>query len=767
MGFTPWSDPAARPQLFAAGALAALAAVGAQLTAEQAHAVAGPAPVALGLVVLVALGARSALARAGAWGRGWPVDAVMAATLAFAFVPAPDLTGVSGGAGVEYRLLAGLRNLALVGAVFGDRPRAARTAVGSALAVMLFAFSLGKGWPVFLTATLFAAVGVAWLALGHWREFAAHLPADAPRRPPLGRVALLGLIGGLSFVAGVLLYPAGTRGWLEQMVAPETAEQPELAAARQTLQDANRKEVEELAAAKYGAPASAAAGATGQTGTADGKSGAPDGKLPAGAQQKTFPLARALQPADAADPDRALFQLQERGPRHVPLVSYDQFDGAAWRDFSPPFARRQVSTEVGADRSWVEEIEPLEFSLAGGSGPGGAGPAAEDVRDALDQLALASRGGGRVVAPKLKSVNRDRVLRQLSRAGEGEGAPDYLVTPYDREQIRRRLANDPDLGPRAAAEFDTSREFRDAVIRKVLADRGASAGLPPEVGKLVEEWTADRPRGWPQIDALVQGLRRHARHDPAAVVAPTDPDPLRSFLVEERRGTDFMFATAAAVLLRHLGYPTRLVGGFYARPDEYSRLTGTTAVRAGDVHYWTQVQTPDGGWVNVEPTPGYEPAAPVYTARERAERAAGDVWRAVRRYWPVGLAVGLAVVSGWAFRRRIAERLATVWWHLRAGRAADRLVPSTWRLLDRRAAVAGAARRPGTTLAAFADRVTAAAPEPGDRLAALAALTDRLTHAPGTPAERFDRSESEVRTACRRAVRDWTVAAFRRAAATP
>jgi transglutaminase-like putative cysteine protease len=453
---------------------------------------------------------------------------------------------------------------------------------------------------------------------------------------------------------------------------------------------------------------------------------------------------------------------------HVPLATFDQLRGADWREEAGAGERLSAAAEVAGDQSWREVIPALGFGLDGdpsaeGDGTGAAdGDAAEGARGALARLAVDLQGGGRVVSPERRPLDRARIERLLAAAAD-HAHPDYLLTPEELEQIRQGIAADPQLGDEALARFDSSPEFREKILRAYLAvrRRRPAAGPSPEVVALVDSWVAGRPRGWEQIDALVQGLRGHARLDPDATVPSGESDPVGYFLLKSRRGPDYLFASSAAVLLRRLNYPSRLAGGFYVRPDDYRLLSGTTPVRARDVHYWTQVQTANGVWVNLEPTPGYEPARPAPSAGEQAARLAGTAWDITRRCWPALLAVGAVAAAGFVFRRRLAERLATLWWRLRAAQPPDRLVPATWRLLDRRARAAGVGRRPGTTLTAWSAAVGAAAPALGRHLAELAEVADRLTHAPRSA--RPPGRPEEVRALCRGAVRAGTVAALRQA----
>jgi len=77
--------------------------------------------------------------------------------------------------------------------------------------------------------------------------------------------------------------------------------------------------------------------------------------------------------------------------------------------------------------------------------------------------------------------------------------------------------------------------------------------------------------------------------------------PLEDFLLHNREGYCEHFATAAAVLLRGTGVPTRLVSGFLH--GEWNSLGRYFMVRQRDAHTWIEAYLPNKGWVSFDPTP--------------------------------------------------------------------------------------------------------------------------------------------------------------------
>jgi hypothetical protein len=79
------------------------------------------------------------------------------------------------------------------------------------------------------------------------------------------------------------------------------------------------------------------------------------------------------------------------------------------------------------------------------------------------------------------------------------------------------------------------------------------------------------------------------------------PDPLASFLFDDRRGHCEFFATAFATLLRATGVPARVVGGFAF--GEWDPSAGVVVFTAGSAHAWTEWYQPGAGWVVDDATP--------------------------------------------------------------------------------------------------------------------------------------------------------------------
>jgi transglutaminase-like putative cysteine protease len=83
--------------------------------------------------------------------------------------------------------------------------------------------------------------------------------------------------------------------------------------------------------------------------------------------------------------------------------------------------------------------------------------------------------------------------------------------------------------------------------------------------------------------------------------ASTSDNALGEFLFETKQGFCEHFATAAAIMLRCLDVPSRLVTGFSEGTWNY--FEHYYLVRQSDAHAWVEVYFPGSGWIPFDPSP--------------------------------------------------------------------------------------------------------------------------------------------------------------------
>ena len=143
--------------------------------------------------------------------------------------------------------------------------------------------------------------------------------------------------------------------------------------------------------------------------------------------------------------------------------------------------------------------------------------------------------------------------------------------------------------------------------------------LSPAVQALAAEWTRGAKTPLEKLAAIQDRLRGFEYS--LELDQPTTTDYLEEFLLTTRVGYCQQFATAFALLARHLGMPTRVAVGFLpgvtdpAQPDTY-------VVSGNETHAWPEVLFEGYGWVRFEPTPRQESSEPLYTLEEVASAPA-------------------------------------------------------------------------------------------------------------------------------------------------
>ena len=359
--------------------------------------------------------------------------------------------------------------------------------------------------------------------------------------------------------------------------------------------------------------------ALGMTDKTEERKAPPDNLRP----NREFPTSRKS-PRQANTPPgrsaRALFEVEGPTPLHIRVLSFDRFDGRAWHE--APMNGRRIYVEKDSASNWML-LSKRELPIFAGSETHAFKLAAPEGSFIPTPPHLTRFRVGRVDRTNFFAWAHDRVLRFADRK-----TPSGIVVETECRTVdRRRLAS---------LDFD----HHDPIGR--FDYDAVPAGIDPALVALAHEWGVGCAPGWPRIAAIVERLRSDYVHDTAYSPPPDCADPLAHFLLEARRGPDYQFASAAAVLVRIAGYPTRLVSGFYAHPHHYDAETKHTPVVKEDLHFWAEVMLPNGDWLVLEPTPGYEVAPARLSLSERVLAA---IEALAEWTWRNAVAVGLTLIA--------------------------------------------------------------------------------------------------------------------------
>lgn len=122
--------------------------------------------------------------------------------------------------------------------------------------------------------------------------------------------------------------------------------------------------------------------------------------------------------------------------------------------------------------------------------------------------------------------------------------------------------------------------------------------IDPRVRDLANEITKDQGHPAERARAIAEYLMQNHRYSLEA--RRGSGDPVSNFLLDKRAAHCEYFASAAAVLLRCVGVPSRYVVGYYAHESDDDGLV----VRQRDAHAWTECYIDGVGWVALDATPG-------------------------------------------------------------------------------------------------------------------------------------------------------------------
>lgn len=661
--------------------------------------------VELGLVVAIVLLGSIAQSR---WGGGqerhWLVVAWFAFLLAMPFVCEHFKRYLlNTGKTSELVMMAGLRNVALAAAVLPAIPFTPRLAAGCSLFLILFSVNLVADWMISALVILFALAGAIWLILLYWTGIEPKLPSRVVGQFPWG-VALSAIgVPALFAVAAALLLPSGVGARLAGLMPASGGAEVSDPHAHDGVKDGEQLVSALEDAMSFGPVETDVFLESHEQSLYDAVNDMYLNATPP--KKRKFQRAIPLGPVFAKPhlerakseksskqfstmrrqdrPRRrpknqaanALFYVAGPVPTHFKLESYTGWNGIELvkhqTTVAPPLQLISIQ-----EQNWVQWSIPER--VWSGSGD-------------LHAIAFTRLKTPRVPSPPLltgATIDRlhtetlfhwteDEVL-----ALKGERIPRFTtvsvssVTPRESELGSIRFAR------RVSSTEDSQAYLKDYAQR----------------------WGADETRGWTQIEAVCQALRQHARHVPRTATDDND-DPLRHFLTTSRSGPDYLFAVAAALMLRELDYETRVISGYYARPERYDRLTGRTSVVPEDAHFWIEVRAANGDWIPAEPTPGFEIR---WGEPTLAERLLAFAFAVLTWCWQQALplsALAVAFIVAYRWRAVWIPSAAALWSQLTAGSDPRSILLRRLWLLEVRSYWAGLTRRSGETLRVWLERL--------------------------------------------------------------
>ncbi len=179
---------------------------------------------------------------------------------------------------------------------------------------------------------------------------------------------------------------------------------------------------------------------------------------------------------------------------------------------------------------------------------------------------------------------RDMSSGRMNESMEFSGAHYFA---YSRDPVRRASAN----AGRPVEEIATRLEPYLQV----------PSNLSPAVLELARSVTRGKDSAEAKIGAITEWLHRTHKYTVDLKRDPSVADPLEDFLFHQKAGHCEYFASAAAMLMRLAGIPSRYVHGFLG--GEWNAMSSVVTVRDNRAHAWAEAYLGDKGWVRVDATP--------------------------------------------------------------------------------------------------------------------------------------------------------------------
>src|SRR5208283_5100050 len=123
--------------------------------------------------------------------------------------------------------------------------------------------------------------------------------------------------------------------------------------------------------------------------------------------------------------------------------------------------------------------------------------------------------------------------------------------------------------------------------------------LSPAIKKLADELSAHRSQS--EILSTFLQFLRGGEYKYSLQHLPVSSRPLDDFLFKNKYGNCEYFASAMALMLRSVGIPSRLIGGY--KGGFYNKLGNYYIIPQSNAHVWVEAYIEKAGWVRIDPTP--------------------------------------------------------------------------------------------------------------------------------------------------------------------
>jgi len=340
---------------------------------------------------------------------------------------------------------------------------------------------------------------------------------------------------------------------------------------------------------------------------------------------ESFNWDQSYGPIDWPRTGKALLEVRSDAPHYWRTAVLDQFDGIRWlrseqgANGNLELPRRTSGSQftpqtVPLNPRWMDEItftvRDLRSDLVVGAGAvlsvdglGGVAPAPGGLTPAAG--VPLSEGDSYTVRAYVPDPTADEMRSAGTRYPSALASYAALDIPTSRNAHRRKP------GPPQRSSYASQVTTRQLAVplrgsapqAQRAAARALSASAYGGVYRLARRLTDDAPTPYDAVQSVQDYLQGNYdyRENP-----PDHNYPLRAFLFDDRFGYCQQFSGAMALMLRMVGIPTRVAGGF--SPGTPSRKDdGAYVVRDLDAHSWVEVYFNGIGWVPFDPTP---PAAP-------------------------------------------------------------------------------------------------------------------------------------------------------------